>query len=78
MCMESRLAEIIEYLGGTTAVANGLGHRWPTTVQGWKKRGRADTDRINQLVTLAAKFNKPLTHADFFAPVGSPIGRIAA
>lgn len=76
--MESRLAEIIEYLGGTTVVANGLGHRWPTTVQGWKKRGRADTERINLLIDLAQRLRKPLTHADFFAPVGAPIGNSEA
>ena len=73
--MESRLAEIIEYLGGTTAVANGLGHRWPTTVQGWKKRGRADTERINALIGLAKKLKKPLSHSDFFAKPGLPIGQ---
>jgi len=33
------VSEIIGRFGGLHAMARALGHRYPTTIQGWKQRG---------------------------------------
>lgn len=61
-----RAAVIIEYLGGTSAVQRGLGHKYPTTVQGWKTRGKIPMEHVPALLKFAKRCRKPLTHTDFF------------
>jgi len=76
--MQSRASEIIEYLGGTNAVARGLRHRWPTTVQGWKDRGIVPATRIPEVIAFAATSDRPLAYADFFKSPGEPFGQATA
>lgn len=59
--------DIIEALGGATAVARKIGSPI-TTVHGWKRSGVVPAWRIPALVTLAKKSGTPLTRADFPPP----------
>jgi hypothetical protein len=57
---------IIAKFGGLTALAKLLGHKFPTTVQYWKKAGFIPA-RQQQLVLKAARENDiELEPADFF------------
>lgn len=57
---------IINKFGGLTALANLLGHKFPTTVQYWKTAGFIPA-RQQQLVLKAARENDvELEPADFF------------
>lgn len=67
--MANRAAEIIEHLGGTSVLSRSLGHRWPTTVQGWKTRGIIPIDQAPAVIEAAHRLKKPLSHADFFPDV---------
>lgn len=75
---DGRAGEIVDYLGGTYPVARAFDHKHPTTVQAWRSRNSIPNWRIPQLIELGNRLGKPLTHADFFAPLGSPIGKVAA
>ena len=59
--------KIIERFGGIAALARALGHKQPSTVQGWKERGFIPARR--QALVLAAARDQyiELTPADFFA-----------
>lgn len=58
---------IIERFGGMTALARALGHKNPTTVQGWKVRGIIPARQQRELLDLAKRTSVPLEPADFFA-----------
>lgn len=58
---------IIERFGGMTALARALGHKNPTTVQGWKVRGIIPAHQQRALLILAKTVHVPLEPADFFA-----------
>lgn len=60
------VADIIEELGGVTALARALGHRWPTTVQGWKSRGVIPSRQVSAVLKAANTLGKPLSAADLF------------
>lgn len=64
--MPETVSEIIDYLGGVTALSRELGHRWPTTVQGWKTRGIIPARQIPQVITAAKRMGKPLEASAFF------------
>ncbi len=59
---------IIEKFGGLTALAKALGHRNPTTVQGWKDRGFIPSSRQQEVLNLALVLGVDLSPADFFDP----------
>ena len=59
---------IIASFGGVTALARALGHRSPTTVQGWKQRGLIPARRQQQVLDIAQALGISLTPGDFFDP----------
>jgi len=63
----TQVENIIERFGGMTALARALGHKNPTTVQGWKVRGIIPARQQRELLDLAKRANVPLEPADFFA-----------
>jgi argininosuccinate lyase len=76
---------IIERFGGISALARALGHRHPTTVQGWKQRGVIPARRQADVLAAAKAQNLSLSAEDFFAPRAAPSaadpaasGRLAA
>ena len=58
---------IIDRFGGMTALARALGHKNPTTVQGWKVRGIIPARQQRELLDLAKRSGVRLEPADFFA-----------
>jgi hypothetical protein len=68
----NRASEIIEYLGGITAVSRGLGHKWPTTVQGWGDRGSIPARHMPEVIAFAERIGKPITADDFLKTHGEP------
>jgi hypothetical protein len=67
---------IIERFGGLTDMARALGHKNPTTVQGWRDRGNIPSRQI-PVVIEAGKNRNPqidLVASDFFdAATCSPV-----
>ncbi len=57
---------IIEKFGGISAMAQALGHRHPTTVQGWKERGYIPARQQNEVLRAARDLGIDLAPADFF------------
>lgn len=57
---------IVEKFGGITAMARALGHRHPTTVQGWKARGVIPARRQQQVLDAARANGIALSPGDFF------------
>lgn len=58
--MSRTIPEIIDDLG-MTALSRALGHRWPTTVQGWKVREAIPVRHVPAVVAASKKLNKPVT-----------------
>jgi hypothetical protein len=50
---------VIDKFGGLSAMAKALGHKHPTTVQGWKDRGFIPSSRHREVLAAAKD--------DFFA-----------
>jgi hypothetical protein len=65
--MTTKAAYIIELFGGVSALARALGHKWPTTVQGWKNRGIIPAHAQQDVLDAAKREGINLTPADFFA-----------
>jgi D-beta-D-heptose 7-phosphate kinase/D-beta-D-heptose 1-phosphate adenosyltransferase len=57
---------IIASFGGVTALARALGHRGPTTVQGWKQRGLIPARRQQQVLDAGQALGISITPQDFF------------
>lgn len=54
ICTRMTQAErVISRFGGLTALANALGHKNPTTVQGWRERGFIPTRQIPAVLQAA-------------------------
>ena len=68
---------IISRFGGMTALARALGHRHPTTVQGWKVRGYVPAHRQQEVLDAAHRVGIPLGPSDFFEPPGEGSGEAA-
>ena len=60
--------QIIEKFGGISACAKILGHRNPTTVQGWKERGFIPARQQREVLEAARREGIDLDPADFFEP----------
>lgn len=58
--------KIIEKFGGISQLAKALGHEHPTTVQGWKARGRIPAKQQDVVLKLAREKGIDLDPADFF------------
>jgi hypothetical protein len=59
---------IVDKFGGLTAMAKALGHKNPTTVQGWRLRGSIPSRQIPAVIEAGKSLEAPvhLTPADFF------------
>ncbi|OPH21620.1 hypothetical protein D9623_26620 (plasmid) [Azospirillum brasilense] len=57
---------IISRFGTISALARKLGHKHPTTVQGWKERGWVPADQQPLVLKVGADLEPPLTPQDFF------------
>lgn len=62
----SAAASIIERFGGLTQLARALGHKHPTTVQGWKDRGIIPARRQVDVLAAAKRLGITLSASDFF------------
>ena len=51
----TQVDRIISKFGGLTRLADALGHKHPTTVQGWRKRGVVPLRQIARVVGAAKK-----------------------
>ena len=51
------IRSVITALGGLSAVSRGLGHKHPTTVQGWWERGVIPAQQQKRILDLAARRN---------------------
>ena len=63
---------IIECFGGISALARALGHRHPTTVQGWRQRGVIPARRQADVLAAARAQNLALSAEDFFGHQAAP------
>lgn len=63
----SQAARIVAKFGGLTATSKALGHKNPTTVQGWVERGYIPSRRHDELLAAAKRSNVDLKPEDFFA-----------
>ena len=66
--MTAPAASIIAKFGGMSALARALGHRNPTTVQGWKQRGFIPARRQGDVLDAAKAKGIELSPAEFLAP----------
>ena len=66
MAHMTQAERIIERFGGITRLAKALGHRHPTTVQGWKNSGYIPARRQQAVLDAAAHEGVPLAPTDFF------------
>ena len=57
---------IIELFGGTRSMARILGHRNPTTVQGWKERGTIPTRHHSEILVKGKQNGIEIRPKDFF------------
>lgn len=59
--MTTDVDKIIAQFGGLSAMARALGHKHPTTIQGWRDSGRIPEWRMNEVIELAKKENIDMT-----------------
>lgn len=64
--MRSIADAIIEKFGGLTGLAKALGHKHPTTVQGWRRRGLIPAQQQAKVLEAARKKGIALGPSDFF------------
>lgn len=57
---------IIALFGGITSLSRILGHKHPTTVQGWKDRGLVPAKHHQTLIDVGRDNDVSITPADFF------------
>lgn len=69
---------IIGRFGGINALSRALGHRNPTTVQGWKDRGYVPANRQQEVLDLARNLGIAIAPEDFFRPEGEEAGNEAS
>ncbi len=60
---------IIARFGGSTRLAEHLGHKWPTTVQAWKVSGYIPAQQQVLVLAAAKEHGVELEPADFFDEV---------
>ena len=65
--MPTPAVSIIAKFGGMSALARALGHRNPTTVQGWKQRGFVPARRQGEVLEAARTQGIDLSPAEFLA-----------
>ncbi len=57
---------IISKFGGVSALSRKLGHRHPTTVDGWRRRGWIPADQQPRVLEAGQDLEPPITPDDFF------------
>lgn len=57
---------IVDLFGGLTRLSSALGHRNPTTVQGWLVRGVVPVRQIPKVIAVGRKLGLELSLDDFF------------
>lgn len=62
---------IIAKFGGLSPLSQALGHKHPTTVQGWKERGIIPAHQQPKVLAAAHTLKLELSHADFFPEMES-------
>jgi hypothetical protein len=62
---------IIEIFGGKAAMAHALGHKHPTTVQGWQKRGFIPAKQQQAVLDLGRSLGLSIGPEDFFPAADS-------
>ena len=72
MARMNQAQRIIGRFGGLTAMARALGHKNPTTVQGWKLRGVIPPKQQQKVLDAGQSLPEPLTPADFFEATAQP------
>ena len=70
----SQAEHVINILGGVNAAARLLGHRNPSTVQGWKESGFIPGRRQQEVLDAARAAGLPLTEQDFVVHLQPPPG----
>lgn len=63
---QSSVRRIVNLFGGLTRLSTGLGHRNPTTVQGWLVRGVVPVRQIPKVIAVGRKLGVELSLDDFF------------
>ena len=66
MRMRTQAEHIIAQFGGISALAKVLGHKHPTTVQGWKARGWIPSRHQTEIFNKAREIGIDLKKDDFF------------
>ena len=69
---------IIAKFGGLSAMAAALGHRNPSTVQGWKERGIIPARQQPLVLQAARRLGIDLSPADFIQELPAPQSEAAA
>jgi len=62
---------IISKFGGVSALSRKLGHRHPTTVDGWRRRGWIPADQQPRVLEAGQDLKPPITPGDFFFAVSA-------
>lgn len=63
---ESAAERIIFKFKGVSAMSRALGHKYPTTVQGWKTRKQIPADQQQHVLDAAGREGIALGPEDFF------------
>ena len=63
---QSQAERIIDKFGGISALARALGHKHPTTVQGWKDRKFIPARHQTEVLKRARELGIDLVADDFF------------
>jgi hypothetical protein len=66
--MNTQADVIIELFGGVNAMSRILGHKHPTTVSGWKKRGYIPAQQQDLVLEVGRKNKIPVMPEHFFRP----------
>lgn len=66
----SKISDIIDELGGSREVSRALGHKNPSTVQGWKSRESVPQWQMTHLLDLAESKGKSITADDLLPTSG--------
>lgn len=61
----SQATYIIDRFGGVTALARALGHRWPSTVQEWKRSGFIPPRHYEAILTAGIELDPPFEPREF-------------
>jgi len=71
--MEVQAEYLIGRFGSIAETARALGHRNPTTVQGWKERGCVPARQFQRLIEAGSSLHPPLEQREYFEALdGTP------